>query len=94
MVSVEEPPSSNKPLESVINGTDIWHALEASNVVRALRTSPDAGLSSTEAEKRAVELGPNELEEADRPSLFQMILEQFNNFIVIVLIVAAILSAV
>jgi Ca2+-transporting ATPase len=94
LVSVEEPPSSNKPLESVINGTDIWHALEASNVVRALRTSPDAGLSSTEAEKRAVEFGPNELEEADRPSLFQMILEQFNNFIVIVLIVAAILSAV
>jgi Ca2+-transporting ATPase len=59
-----------------------------------LQTSPDAGLQTHEAEKRLVEFGPNELEEADRPSLLQMILEQFNNFIVIVLILAAVISAV
>jgi Ca2+-transporting ATPase len=94
LVSVEEPSQSKEPLETVVNGTDIWHALEASNVVRALRTSPDEGLSTKEAEKRSVEFGPNELEEADRPSLLQMVLDQFNNFIVIVLIVAAVLSAV
>jgi Ca2+-transporting ATPase len=94
LVSVEENPTRKHPLESVINGSVIWHALEASNVVSALQTFPDAGLQTHEAEKRLVEFGPNELEEADRPSLLQMILEQFNNFIVIVLILAAVISAV
>jgi Ca2+-transporting ATPase len=46
-----------------------------------------------EATQRLKEFGPNELEEADRPSLLRMILEQFNNFIVIVLILAAAISA-
>jgi Ca2+-transporting ATPase len=94
LVSVEDNPTSNEPLESVVNGSDIWHALEASNVVSALRTSPNDGLALREAEKRLAEFGPNELEEADHPSLLQMILEQFNNFIVIVLIIAAAISAV
>ncbi len=93
MVSNEDKSLSEKPLDKVVERTEIWHALEASNVVRALQTSPTEGLISSEAEKRLAEFGPNELEEADRPSLLQMILEQFKNFIVIVLIVAAILSA-
>ncbi|GAF93682.1 unnamed protein product, partial [marine sediment metagenome] len=37
--------------------------------------------------------GPNELVEPPRATLWRMILEQFNNFIVIVLIVASIVSA-
>lgn len=93
MVSVEENSLSSKSLDSTVNGSDIWHALEASNVVSALRTSPSAGLSIEEATQRLKEFGPNELEEADRPSLLRMILEQFNNFIVIVLILAAAISA-
>ncbi len=93
MVSVEENSPSSKSLDSAVNGSDIWHALEASNVVSTLRTSPSAGLSMEEATQRLKEFGPNELEEADRPSLLRMILEQFNNFIVIVLILAAAISA-
>ncbi|TFH36213.1 MAG: calcium-translocating P-type ATPase, SERCA-type, partial [Anaerolineales bacterium] len=73
---------------------DIWHALEASSVVNALRTSPKAGLTTRDAGKRMAEFGPNELVEAERLSLLKMILEQFNNFIVIVLIVASIVSAI
>ncbi len=94
MQSSEENRSGTEPLESLVNESDIWHVLEASNVVNALRTSPDRGLDVREAEKRLAEFGPNELEEADRPSLFQMILDQFNNFIVIVLMVAALIAAV
>jgi Ca2+-transporting ATPase len=93
LVSVEENSPSSKSLDSAVNGSDIWHALEASNVVSTLRTSPSAGLSMEEATQRLKEFGPNELEEADRPSLLRMILEQFNNFIVIVLILAAAISA-
>jgi Ca2+-transporting ATPase len=94
LLSTEDNPSSTQPLESIVDGSDIWHALEASSVVHALRTSPNKGLTSREAEKRLAEFGPNELTEADRPSLLKMVLEQFNNFIVIVLIIAALLSAV
>jgi Ca2+-transporting ATPase len=50
-------------------------------------------LSSTEAEKRFEQYGPNELEEAPRPGFWRMVLDQFNNFIVIFLIVASVISA-
>ena len=94
MHSVEDNPSSPQLLDSIVNGSEIWHALEASNVVSALQTSPKEGLTTQKVEKRLAEFGPNELMEAERPSLLKMILEQFNNFIVIVLIVASIISAV
>jgi Ca2+-transporting ATPase len=79
--------------EEIVNGGDIWHALEASAVIRALQTSPKNGLGSKEAVQRLQICGPNELAEPPRPSLLRMVLEQFNNFIVIVLIVASIVSA-
>jgi len=38
--------------------------------------------------------GPNELPESPRPAFWRMVLDQFNNFIVIILIVASVVSAV
>jgi Ca2+-transporting ATPase len=75
------------------NGGKVWHALGASEVVHALETSPTRGLSSDESARRLEECGPNELEEPSRPTFWRKLLEQFNNFIVILLIVAAIVSA-
>jgi Ca2+-transporting ATPase len=77
----------------VVDGGEIWHALEASKVIRALQTSPTHGLTSEEVARRFTECGPNELDEPPRPTIWRMLLEQFNNFIVIVLIVASIVSA-
>ncbi len=94
MPSIEENLSEPLSPENIANGTDVWHAVEASEVVRALGTSPNDGLTANEAEKRLNEFGPNELEEAERTSLLRMIVDQFNNFIVIVLIIAALISAV
>ncbi len=91
---MEDIPSSEPPLEAVVNGEDIWHVLEATEIVQALQTSPKQGLSDEEASRRLEQFGPNELEEAAKPSLFQLIFEQFNNFIVIVLIVAALAAAI
>jgi Ca2+-transporting ATPase len=71
-----------------------WHTLEAWEVFHILNTAPDRGVSSEEAARRLAQFGPNELAEASRFSLLQMVLAQFNNFIVIVLIAAAIASAV
>ncbi|TET96527.1 MAG: HAD family hydrolase, partial [Anaerolineales bacterium] len=91
---MEDIPSSEPPLEAVVNGEDIWHVLEATEIVQALQTSPKQGLSEEEASRRLEQFGPNELEEAAKPSLFRLIFEQFNNFIVIVLVVAALAAAI
>jgi len=89
----EQRESSASGVKDVTNGGEVWHALEASEVVRALQTSPTRGLTTEEVARRVIEYGANELVEPPRPTLWRMVLEQFNNFIVIVLIVASIISA-
>ncbi|HSB91446.1 MAG TPA: cation-translocating P-type ATPase [Anaerolineales bacterium] len=69
-----------------------WHALETNDVFRELKTSPDAGLTAEEAARRLARYGPNELAEAPRPGFWHMLLAQFSNFIVLVLIAAAAVS--
>src|SRR5512142_1041208 len=69
------------------------HSRELAVVVGELKTDPHEGLSSEEARKRLSEYGPNELREKPRPSLLQMLFEQFKNFLIILLVVAAAVSA-
>jgi Ca2+-transporting ATPase len=63
-------------------------------VAAALGTSPESGLTQVEAERRLAEHGPNELREAPRPGFLRMLLDQLNNFIVLLLIGAAVLSII
>jgi len=72
---------------------DSWHAVEVDEVLSRLATYAQSGLTTTEAEKRLAQLGPNMLEESAPISFWQMLGEQFNNFVVILLIVAAVISA-
>ncbi|MFC2055695.1 cation-translocating P-type ATPase, partial [Chloroflexota bacterium] len=51
------------------------------------------GLSSQEVEVRLEQFGPNQLAEAPPTTFWQMLWEQFNNFVVMLLIVAAVISA-
>ena len=69
-----------------------WHATELTAVAAALGTSPEAGLTQAEAERRLAEHGANELREAPRPGFWSLLLAQFNNFIVLLLIGAAVIS--
>jgi Ca2+-transporting ATPase len=71
-----------------------WHTLEVGEIFNLFNTAPDRGLSSEESRQRLEVCGPNEIKEAPRPGLIKLILEQFNNFIVIVLIVASLISAI
>jgi Ca2+-transporting ATPase len=91
--STDEPiPPSNKAISQ--NGSnDTWHTLRAGDIAYQLGTQPESGLSSDETERRFQQYGPNELEEAPRPGFWRMVLDQFNNFIVIFLIVASAVSA-
>ncbi|MDO8446624.1 MAG: cation-translocating P-type ATPase [Deltaproteobacteria bacterium] len=69
-----------------------WHALSNDEVLSGLVTDIAKGLSQAEAEKRLQEVGPNKLAEQEPPSAFILLLEQFNNFIVWVLIAASLIS--
>ncbi|HNE05805.1 MAG TPA: HAD-IC family P-type ATPase, partial [Anaerolineales bacterium] len=69
-----------------------WHALEAEQVMRDLEVH-DEGLTTAEAEKRLAHYGQNQLQEAPRPGFLAMLWDQLNNFVVILLIVASVISA-
>ena len=71
-----------------------WHALPADQILKQLATPPDAGLTSDEVARRLETYGPNQLTEAKGITFWKMLLDQFNSFVVIMLIVAAVISAV
>lgn len=66
-----------------------WHAIPAREAATALDVDPAAGLSAAEAEKRLGQYGPNRIAgKPPRPAWLKF-LDQFKNFLVIVLIGAA-----
>lgn len=69
-----------------------WHTLSMEDVFVRLGTQPQ-GLTTQEADKRLQEFGFNELKEKPRPTFLQLLIAQLNNFVVILLIVASIISA-
>ena len=84
-------PPDNQP-DDVLK-IEHWHALSAEEALRHLAVEPE-GLSQEEAAQRLKQYGYNRLEEAPRPGFWSLVWDQLNNFIVILLIVAAVVSAV
>jgi len=70
-----------------------WHAIAADEVLKQLHVNQGNGLTSEQASERLTQYGPNQLQEAPRPTFWKMLWEQLNNFVVIMLIVASIISA-
>ena len=64
----------------------------ADAVLKALNT-PDAGLSSGEADIRLEKYGKNELKEEEKTSVVKLFISQFKSFLIFILIVAAVVSA-
>jgi Ca2+-transporting ATPase len=69
-----------------------WHQLGVDEVADRLSTSRHQGLSEEEAKRRIEQYGPNQLEEAPATSFLEMLWEQFNNFVVWLLVAAALIS--
>ena len=69
-----------------------WHSLAVAAVLARLDTS-ERGLTSDEAVHRLAEHGPNELDAASRASMWNLLLAQFKNVLILILIVAVVLSA-
>lgn len=70
---------------------DNWYNLEASDVVRRLNTGEN-GLNSDEASARLEKYGPNELSAAAAKNPLSILLDQFKDFMIGVLLAAAIIS--
>ncbi|MDW7992538.1 MAG: cation-translocating P-type ATPase [Anaerolineae bacterium] len=70
-----------------------WHTRTVEDVLSELQTTPD-GLSSAEAARRLTQYGPNELQEVRRISPWSILLAQFKNVLIIILLIAVALSAI
>ena len=69
------------------------YTLSAQDALKQTQSTPE-GLSSEEAKKRLDQYGPNRLKEAPKPTLLQRFLEQLKDPMLIILMVAAAVSAV
>lgn len=69
-----------------------WYQMSQAQVMKTKETSGE-GISGAEAAKRLKQYGPNILEEGKKKSLLQVFGEQFWDLLVIILIIAAVISA-
>ena len=72
----------------------MWHSSSVEEIAKNLKTNINIGLPDDEAQKRFERYGPNNLKEKKKESIFVKFIKQFNDFMIITLIIAAIISAV
>ncbi|HZQ15719.1 MAG TPA: cation-translocating P-type ATPase [Gaiellaceae bacterium] len=70
-----------------------WHARDVEDVAALLGSSGEQGLGEAEAGRRLAADGPNELEAGGRPFAWRLLLDQFRNALIVILLVGAALSA-
>ncbi|MBP6086825.1 MAG: cation-translocating P-type ATPase [Pelolinea sp.] len=88
------PASGNAVIQDAQEDLKVtWHALSREEVIQKLGSAAEKGLSSEEAKARLEKYGPNQLAEGKKTTFWQMVLAQLDNFVVILLIVAAAISA-
>jgi len=100
----QEPKSDGRPLHTgrfklpdggALNGIPAAPYREpAEAVISALGSDPARGLSNAEAQRRLDQYGPNQLKSAPEMPRWRLLLEQFQNFLVIILLVAVVISMV
>ena len=73
--------------------TEFWHTLTVEQTLAITLSSPD-GLSTAEATARLKSYGHNIIESKRRNSPFKLLLQQFQNVLIITLLIATALSAV
>lgn len=69
-----------------------YHKKTVETVVAEIKTDLRTGLTQKEAESRLLQYGPNQLEKEEEESLFEKIKEQFEDLLVRILLLAAIIS--
>jgi len=94
-----ETPASKQPAvrdsAALARGIPIApHRRSAEVVVSALVSNATRGLVQAEAQRRLEQYGPNRLKSAPETPWWKRLLEQFENFLVIILLVATVISVV
>lgn len=72
----------------------MWCTMEVQDIANKLKTNLKTGLSEKEAQDRLAKYGKNQLQEGKKTSFIVKFIEQFNDFMIIILIISAIISAV
>jgi Ca2+-transporting ATPase len=83
-ISAETPPPSSSDTA--------WHTLPVGDVTQRLEVDPQTGLNGQEADRRLQQHGPNTIPEHRQRSLTRIFIDQFTDFMILVLIGAAIVS--
>ncbi len=72
--------------------TEAWHSQSVEAVLDQLSTHHEHGLTTAEVQARLATYGHNELREKPPTPFWRLVLDQLNNFVVILLIVASVIS--
>ncbi len=72
----------------------MWHTKSTYEVEKILNTNIIGGLTKNEVNKRQEKYGKNKLNEKKKESIIIRFIKQFNDFMIIILIIASIISAV
>jgi P-type Ca2+ transporter type 2C len=77
---------------SLPEGAAVWHSLEVDKALGLLDSNADSGLTPQEIQQRLQKYGPNELEENAGRSTWEILLDQFKNIMLLMLIGVALIS--
>ena len=77
---------------SLPEGAAVWHSLEVNKALDLLDSKADSGLTSQDIQQRLQQYGPNELEETAGRSTWEILLDQFKNIMLLMLIGVALIS--
>ncbi len=71
-----------------------WHSLEVDQTLALLESDAVAGLTSQQAQQRLQQYDPNDIEETAARSHWVILLDQFKNIMLLMLIAVAVVSAI
>ena len=71
----------------------MWETLRKEEVLQKFRTDRKRGLTNDEVQVRKQKYASNKLEDKPKETLFIKFIKQFNDFMIIILIIASIVSA-
>lgn len=72
----------------------MWQTIKKEDVLREFGTNSKNGLTEEEIKKRQNKYGKNRLKDKPKENIFVKFIKQFNDFMIIILIIASIVSAV
>jgi P-type Ca2+ transporter type 2C len=72
----------------------LWHTIAADDAIETLKSDRQTGLMPEQVARRQAQYGPNELQEMGGRSSWAILIDQFKNIMLIMLIAVAIISGV